>query len=68
MIDDVLPAVIAAARDAANNPRDAKSLARLDEAGGKADNTLDNIADDSGLGSLALGEKVLEDLDNILVC
>lgn len=61
-----MPSVVAAARVAAES-HDPAALASLDEAGSKMDRALDKMADDSGLSPLAGGEKLLDDLDNLLV-
>ena len=65
--DDFLPAVVSAARDVASHPHDAQALDKLDKAGAKADKTINKIVDDSGLAPLANADKLLDDLDQILV-
>jgi hypothetical protein len=59
--------VVAAARDVASDPHNKQALDKLDKAGEKADNTINKIVDDSGLAPLASGDKLLDDLDQLLV-
>lgn len=65
----MLPTVVAAAREAAET-QDPKALENLDNlyaVGAKMDRALDRVADDSGFSPLATGEKLLDDLDHLLV-
>jgi hypothetical protein len=59
--------VIEAARDVASDPRNAQALKKLEKAGERADNTINHIVEDSGLAPLASGDKLLDDLDQLLV-
>ena len=62
-----MPAVVAAARDVASDPRNADALDRLEKAGDKFDDAIDKIVEDSGLAPLASSDKLLDDLDQLLV-